>query len=271
MEDPAPLVKRTLAVAALLALGAVVFTCGWWVGRETARGPVPVSVSVPDDPSPTASRAADLELGVRLGRIERELESLRASVSSLEIASAPPGPLGPDPKRVYEIAVGGSPTYGLDDAAVTIVEFSDFECPFCASARGVLDRIVAEYPETVRIVFKHHPLPSHENARLAHHAAIAADEQGKFWEMHERLFDAQDRLDRESLIAMARELDLDVARFVAVLGSPGAESIIERDQDEGRRLHLMGVPSFFVAGRFVAGAQPFEVFRERIEAALRAN
>jgi protein-disulfide isomerase len=245
-------VKLSVAVVAIVLLS---FTAGWWLGRTTAL---------------------DARSGERLARIEKELEALKADLeavaASAAAATAPRGaqePQGPDPEKVYQIEAGSSPTLGPADAAVTIVEFADFECPFCASARPTLKKLLEVYAAKVRIVFKHHPLPIHLKALLAHKAAVAAARQGKFWEMHDLLFGSQEKLERADLKERARSLSLDLDSFERALDSPEAAGVIRADQVLAGRLGLHGVPSFFINGRFVAGDQPYELFRERIEELLK--
>lgn len=180
-------------------------------------------------------------------------------------------PSGPDPERVYTVDIGAAPTRGLESAPVTIVEFSDFQCPFCARVTPTLEKVRTEYPERVRLVFKHNPLPFHAQAMDAHKASLAAGEQGMFWEMHDRLFADQQALDAVSLKRHAQALGLDLAAFESVMSSPEVAAKIDADKAQARELGARATPSFFINGRFLSGAQPYEVFRERIEAALAAN
>src|SRR4051794_31153537 len=126
----------------------------------------------------------------------------------------------PDSVKVETIATGASPSRGLAAAPVTIVVFSDFECSYCAKGERTLREVEAAYPGKVRLVFKNAPLPMHTHARLAAKAALAAGEQGKFWEYHDALFEQQDSLDRPGLEAAAQKLGLEMARFRASLDSP---------------------------------------------------
>ena len=187
-------------------------------------------------------------------------------------AAAPSArPPGPDPERVYSVDIGDSPTLGPASAPVTIVEFSDFQCPFCARVTPTLQQIKQEYRDRVRLVFKHNPLPFHAQAMDAHKASLAAGEQGKFWEMHDQLFEDQQALDPDSLKAHAQQLGLDLAAFESAMNSPEVAAKIDADKAQARELGASGTPSFFINGRFLSGAQPYEVFRERIEAELAAD
>jgi len=180
-------------------------------------------------------------------------------------------PSGPDPERVYTVDIGDAPARGPESAPVTIVEFSDFQCPFCARVTPTLEQIKQEYGDRVRLIFKHNPLAFHARAMGAHQASLAAGEQGKFWEMHDRLFADQQALDPESLKAHAEELGLDLAAFERAMSSPEVAAKIDADKAQARELGANGTPSFFINGRFLNGAQPYEVFRERIEAELAVS
>src|SRR5262245_14741752 len=126
----------------------------------------------------------------------------------------PTGPSAPrpEPQRI-SIEIGDSPSLGPADATITIVEFADFQCGYCMHGSSVMERLVKTSSGRVRWVFKHYPLRGHSDAPLAHEAALAAGEQGKFWEMHHRLMRFQYRLKRQDLIDHAAALQLDVAKF----------------------------------------------------------
>jgi protein-disulfide isomerase len=175
---------------------------------------------------------------------------------------------GPDPNKAYTVNTAGSPSRGDASAAVTIAEFSDFQCPFCSRVGPTLERVRQVYGDKVRVVWKHNPLPMHKDAPLAHLAAVAAAEQGKFWEYHDRLFANQQKLQRPFLSQYARELGLDVARFDRAVDSKAGQPKIDVDAAEGRSLGVSGTPAFFINGHFLNGAQPFEKFAEVINGEL---
>ena len=154
---------------------------------------------------------------------------------------------GPD--DAAEIDIEGSPTRGAPMAPVTIVEFSDFECPYCGQAHPVLKRLLREQEGKVRLVFKHYPLSAHHNALPAARAAVAAGNQGKFWEMHDMLFEHQDALTEEDLEGYAERIGLDVEQFRADMRSEETQRVIERDRAQGRELGVTGTPTIFVNGR----------------------
>lgn len=178
---------------------------------------------------------------------------------------------GPDPDRVYTISTTGAHSKGSESARVTIVEFSDFQCPFCARAVPTLRQIHERYGADVRIVWKHLPLPIHKDAVPSALAAEAAGKQGRFWEFHDKLFASQDRLASDDLRLYARELQLDMTRFEADLGNTENQKKIEADVAEAVALGITGTPGFFVNGRFINGAQPFEVFARLIDRELAAR
>jgi protein-disulfide isomerase len=170
---------------------------------------------------------------------------------------------------IEDIRIGTSPARGPADAPVTLVVFSDFECPFCAKVSGVLEQIEQEYPGKLRIAFKHRPLPFHTEARTAARAAIAAQAQGRFWEYHDALFQrAREGLDQDVLERRAAELGLDVARFGQDMRSPEVEAALAADAEDAARLKIAGTPTLFVNGRRVVGAQPIEVLRAAVDRAL---
>ncbi|MEY4582065.1 MAG: hypothetical protein RL701_6768, partial [Pseudomonadota bacterium] len=181
-------------------------------------------------------------------------------------AAAPQQPRRqPDPKAVYNVPVGDSPAKGPADALVTIVEFSDFQCPFCSRVEGTVKQIHETYGKDVRVVFKQNPLPFHPNAGPAAEASLAAHDQGKFWEMHEKLFANQNALERDKLETYATELGLNAGKFKTSLDTNKHKATIEAEQKLARDLGAAGTPSFFINGRNLRGAQPFEAFKAVID------
>jgi protein-disulfide isomerase len=192
-----------------------------------------------------------------------------------EKADAPPAPPQrpgePDQNVVYKALVGDAPLKGAKNAKVTIVEFSDFQCPFCGRVEPTIDKILEEYKDTVRVAFKQLPLPFHNNAHAAAEASLAARAQGgdkKFWEMHKKLFASQQALDRANLEKYAQELGLNVDKFKADLDSGKFKQKVDQEMAEGNKIGARGTPSFFINGKIFAGAQPFEAFKAKIDAEL---
>jgi protein-disulfide isomerase len=176
-------------------------------------------------------------------------------------------PAGADSDTVYKIDLGGAPSRGARDAPITLVVFSDFQCPFCGRIEPTLAGLEQAYPGKLRVVWKNFPLEFHGHARLAAAAALAAHGQGKFWAMHDKLFAHQQELERPSLEAYAGELGLDPGRFKAALDSELAT--VDADTKLGASLGVTGTPTVFVNGRRVTGAQPIAVFKTLIDEELR--
>jgi protein-disulfide isomerase len=169
-----------------------------------------------------------------------------------------------DPYRV-PVEVAEAPVRGNPKAPVTIVEFSDFQCPFCVRARPTVNRVREVYGDRVRFAFRHYPLDFHPQAQKAGEAAACAGEQGRFWEMHDRLWENQAKLQVADLKAHAQALGLDAAGFAGCLDSGRHKGLVERDLRAGQAYGVSGTPAFFVNGRPLVGAQPFEAFQQVID------
>jgi protein-disulfide isomerase len=176
------------------------------------------------------------------------------------LSAAIPGDRRP---ATYEAGVDG--VRGAAVPLVTIVEFSDFQCPFCGQAAQVLGEAAAAYPEDVRIVFKQFPLPMHPDAKQGAAAVVAAGKQGHFWAMHDRLFANRTAMKPEDLQAHAKELGLDAERFAADLASPDVAAQVEADGRLGRALGVRGTPSLFINGLMVGGAPKPDMLVQLIE------
>lgn len=197
----------------------------------------------------------------------RLVETLRSRARA-RVHLEPPTPMSAD-----YLTVPAASVKGPKDAPITIVEFSDFQCPFCAKAQAVLQQVLEAYPHEVKLVYRHFPLDRHPQAKLAAEAAECAAEQGKFWEYHGRLFANASQLSSDKLRRLAEELRLDMRAFAACLGSgkPGAR--VAEDVADGKDAGVTGTPTFFINGRLVEGAQPFGTFKRIIdqELALRGR
>jgi len=209
----------------------------------------------------------------RLGDIHSAMTEMAENAKASARAPAPTRARGggPDPNRKYDVTVGRAPVRGPENAKVTIVEFSDFQCPFCAKVGPTLKRIEEEYGDQVRIAFKHLPLNFHPHAVPASKAALAAAKQGKFWEMHDLIFANQKALGPDRYLAWAGELNLDVDQFEKDMTSEDVERWIDSDKREAARLGVTGTPGFFVNGYFLSGAKPFEAFKAAIDKQLGAG
>lgn len=158
-----------------------------------------------------------------------------------------------EPRR--EAVAANGPSRGPDDAVIDIVEFSDFQCPFCGRLEPVLVRVLAKYPRTVRLVYRNYPLPElHPQAEKAAEAGLCAKEQGKFWEMHDLLFAEQEALSAQDLKDKARRLGLDTAAFSTCIDSGRMSEAVQADVREGEALGIQGTPGTFINGRFLSGA-----------------
>jgi protein-disulfide isomerase len=183
-------------------------------------------------------------------------------------------PTQPANDQVFKVAVGDAPQKGDADAKVTIVEWSDFQCPFCGRVIDTLHQVEKNYGNDVRFVFKQNPLPMHPNAPYAAKASIAAQNQGKFWQMHDKLFDANvsrqpDALSQARVDEMARSLGLDMERYQKDVAAPETQAKIAADQAQASKLGANGTPHFFINGVRISGAQPYDSFRNAIDAQLR--
>ncbi len=174
-----------------------------------------------------------------------------------------PEPTGLDPNVTYPVDVQGRPAMGPDDALVTVAVFSDFQCPYCSRIAPALHELVELEPD-VRVVSMQLPIPSHRRARDAAKAALAAGRQGKYWEMHDALFEVQSSLGSADLSAIAQELELDVARFEADLADPAIEASIAADVTMSRELGIRSTPATFVNGHYVRGAVPLKTLRQAV-------
>jgi len=168
------------------------------------------------------------------------------------------------PRERFQVEAIG-PSLGPADAPVTIVEFSDFQCPFCARVLPTLRALHERYPQAVRIVYRHLPLPFHEQARLAAVASVCAHRQDRFWDYHDTLFARQEALAREDLIGHAEALGLDVAAFETCLDAADAAAVVQADIEAARAAGATGTPTFFVNGIKMTGARPVEQFETVIE------
>jgi protein-disulfide isomerase len=171
------------------------------------------------------------------------------------------------PPRVEVSAVG--PAKGPADAPITIVEFSDFECPYCTKAEESVKQVMEAYPGKVRVVYRDFPLPFHPNAPKAAEAAHCAGDQGKYWEMHAELFQHQKALDAPSLKEYAKHVGLDAAKFEKCLDSGEKASVVAEHKKAGEAVGVTGTPAFFINGIMLSGAQPFDAFKAIIDAELK--
>ena len=218
----------------------------------------------------------------KLDKLESKLDALEGKVDQMgnKLASArlsggdavrPPTPQMPPPEdnTVYEVPVGDSYVYGKADAPVTIVEFSDLQCPFCSRFHAPLFETAKAFPNDVKVVFKNFPLPFHPNARPAAKAALAAGLQGKYYEMIALLLQNQNALSDDKYKELAGQLGLKVDQFLKDLKGRDAdfEKKISADMELGSKVNVQGTPTYFVNGKMTHGLPP-EMWKSKIEAAL---
>jgi protein-disulfide isomerase len=172
-----------------------------------------------------------------------------------------------DPPR-QTVATDGSPAKGPANAPIELIEFSDFQCPYCLRAAPTVNQVLSAYGEKIHFVYRNYPLPNHPNARQAAEAAACAADQGKFWPYHDRLFEDPSKLGQSELKRDAADLGLDTAKFDACVDSHKLKATVDADLQAGQEAGVDGTPAFFINGRMISGAQPFEVFKRIIDEEL---
>lgn len=203
------------------------------------------------------------QLNDRLIAIDTRLQGLGGVFPSAQSASPV---LSPD--TVVEVAWDNAAIRGPVNAPIRIVEFSDFQCPFCADSLPVLERVLEKYQGQVLLAYRHFPLPGHSQAMPAAEAAECAREQGKFWEMHDLIFKNQQGLNFDSYRKFAQQLQLDLAKFDECMSEHRYEDAILNDVREGRAYGVSGTPTFFINGHPVPGAADLVRFQQIIEQLL---
>ncbi|MGH7779525.1 MAG: thioredoxin domain-containing protein [Candidatus Binataceae bacterium] len=168
------------------------------------------------------------------------------------------------PPRI-EVASAGRPSIGPANAPVTIVEFSDFQCPFCERAEPTVKQVIQKYGDKVRLVYIDFPLPMHSHALDAAKAGQCAEEQGKFWPLHDQLFANQSKLAPADLKATAKKIGLDTTKFDACFDQAKTEATVMSELEQGKSLGIDGTPTFYINGRQLVGAQPIEAFSQVID------
>ena len=172
------------------------------------------------------------------------------------------------PEKQAKMVEGDAPAFGPKDAKVTIVEFSDFECPFCSRAAEATHKIKEKYGDKVRFVFRQFPLSFHSHAHLAAEASLAANAQGKFWEYHDKLFANQKGLERDKLEGYAKELGLDLAKFKKALDDKSHSAAVDAELKLGEEVAVDGTPTMFLNGARVANPTDFDALSKDIDKAL---
>jgi protein-disulfide isomerase len=241
------------------------------IGRPRALGALLALLVLVGTPAAGQQAGAD--------NVKKELEALRRSVTAMQkdlqeikalLQTRPPAGAAPAaaPAENVVIELRDNPSRGQRTAPLTLVEFSDYQCPFCARVNPTLDRIRQTYGDRVKIVFKDFPLPNHAEAPKAAEAARCAGDQNKYWEMHDAMFANQRNLHVPSLKQTARAIGLDGAAFDQCLDSGKWTKAVEEGNALGERMGVNSTPTLYVNGRAVIGAMPFENFKSIIDEEL---
>jgi len=208
--------------------------------------------------------AATMADALRAGKGENE---------AIEAANNSKWAKGPEPPKILEdpvkIPIDGAPVRGSADSVLTLVEFSDFQCPYCSLAVGYLNQLLQAYPDKVRLVFKQFPLDMHSQAALAAAAAVAAHRQGRFWPMHDALFAHRRELSRATITGLARQIGLDMQRFAADLDSAETRQTVTHDMEDGDRAGVEGTPTVFINGRKYNGSLELNAIRPVVEGEMK--
>jgi len=202
--------------------------------------------------------------GAQCKKMLGQLPDIVAGLKKREQANQPLSP-----QVAASLAQGKSPSFGPADAKVTVVEFSDFQCPYCSRAASVVDQVKEKYSDRVHFVFRQFPLPMHENARGAAEAALAANAQGKFWQFHDKLFKNQSQLTRAGLEGFAKEAGLNVDEFKKALDGKAYAADVDADMKLGESVAVEGTPTMFINGARVANPTSFETVSAQIDSALK--
>ena len=209
-------------------------------------------------------KAEELEKkGVKVDDLYAKLTE--ANIASAGAAAGPAAAPAADAPVVVDL--GDSPSRGNKNATVTIVEFSDFQCPYCSKVEPTIKRVMADYAGKVRFVFRDYPLPFHEHAQKASEASHCAEAQdkNKYWPMHDAMFSNQDKLDVDGLKSLAKGIGLDEKKFAECLDSGAQKATVDANQKAGAAVGVQGTPHFFVNGHTLNGAQPYEEFMKVID------
>ncbi|MCL4813674.1 MAG: thioredoxin domain-containing protein [Vicinamibacteraceae bacterium] len=220
---------------------------------------------IPDQPGIENQVKAFLTQQKQIARHQEFVKSLRDK-ANVSVSLARP------PVTRHAVNTEGAFSRGPDNAKITIVEFSDFHCPFCRRVQPALTQVLERYPNDVRLVYKDFPLDSlHPQARDAAEAARCAGDQGKFWEYHDALYASGPDASPAALKAHAEKVGLDAAAFERCLASDTHAAAVQRDAEEAEALGATGTPAFFINGRFVSGALPLDAFVRIIEDELNGR
>lgn len=223
------------------------------------------------------------DMKTEIAVLNTQVETMQGEIKELKSKPGQAGrPAAPTPTVVKGVKIDDDPVKGDANAPITIVEFSDYECPFCKRSNDqVISRIDKEYIETgkVKFVFRDFPLGFHKQAIPAAVAANCAGEQGKYWEVHDFLFQSKNNVNQAAVLNAAESLGLDKAKLQACMDDPSKVAEVNKDMEEGKKYGVRGTPSYFIGktndsgeieGTFIRGAQPYNVFQAEIDKQLKS-
>ncbi len=222
-------------------------------------------------------RVKDPSCSYSKGMAEVVIQSIKAGQSeqaAFDAAKASKWGHVPEPKLLEDpvtIPVSGSPVLGPANAKIVIVEFSDFQCPYCILAVPEIQAVMKAYPSETKLIFKEFPLEIHSRAFLAATAALAADKQGKFWAMHDAMFAHHDQLSRETFVKLAQGIGLDVMRFQKDMDSEEVRKAVQKDVDDGDRAGVQGTPTIFINGQRYNGPITLQALKPIFDGVLKGN
>jgi protein-disulfide isomerase len=245
--------KKNLALKALREQDC---TCG--CGMKVAECRV-------KDPNCSFSRGL---AGVTVGAIKtgKTITAAIAESKASKFGTRPAPKLLDDPVPIPTL---GAPVTGPANAKITLVEFSDFQCPYCSKAVLQIAATLKAYPNDVRLIFKQYPLDSHPQAAISAAASLAANAQGKFWPLHDLMFANRSKLSRQSILGWAKDIGVDMKRFVADMDSPDTRKTVLRDQADGDKAGVEGTPTFFINGQKYNGDLAPESLKPVIDGELK--
>jgi len=245
--------KKTAALHALRN-----FDCSCGCGMKVAECRV-------KDPNCSYSRGLSTALveGIKKGKSETDAV---AEVKASKLAQPREFKLLDDPVAIPTL---GSPSMGSADARIVIVEFSDFQCPYCVKAVAKVNAVLQAFPKDVKLIFKQYPLETHPQASISAAASLAAHNQGKFWQMHDILFANRTQLSRTNILVWAGRLGLDMKRFTQDLDSEAVKNAVVKDTKDGDKAGVEGTPTFFIDGQRYNGEIALEAVKPVIEAELK--
>lgn len=227
-------------------------------GKEITKGPVPITLTC---------NQRDREIVAQREKMIKEYYQKRGiDVKDYGAVKPPSYQLS---KEIYKIDLGNSPQKGREGASVTLVVFTDFECIYCSTWAETLNTMAKTFPKDVTVIFKNYPLPYHKQAELAATAALAAGEQGKFWEMHDLLFKNRTSLGKEDILGYAKALALDLSKFKNALENQKIKKMIDQDKAQGETSGVQNIPTTFINGRRLVGSPPVSYIKGIIEDILK--